>query len=49
MASPADLDTRRRREAGTAGRSHDALAPFGAVITSIPITPKSVLTALGYI
>src|SRR6516165_4934803 len=41
-------------EAGTAGAAaavtnavNDALRPFGAIITEIPITPQAVLTALG--
>jgi carbon-monoxide dehydrogenase large subunit len=40
-------------EAGTAGAAacvanavNDALAPFGVIITEIPITPEIVLTAL---
>jgi carbon-monoxide dehydrogenase large subunit len=51
-----ELGAKGAGEAGTAGAAaavmnavNDALAPFGAVITSIPITPKSVLTALGHI
>jgi aerobic carbon-monoxide dehydrogenase large subunit len=43
-------------EAGTAGAAaavanavNDALRPFGAVITEIPLTPQSILTALGRI
>jgi len=43
-------------EAGTAGAAaavtnavNDALRPFGAIITEIPITPQAVLTALGRI
>ncbi|MEA2758511.1 MAG: aerobic carbon-monoxide dehydrogenase large subunit [Methylobacteriaceae bacterium] len=51
-----ELGAKGAGEAGTAGAAaavmnavNDALAPFGAVITSIPITPKSVLAALGHI
>ena len=43
-------------EAGTAGAAaavtnavNDALRPFGAIITEIPITPQAILTALGRI
>jgi carbon-monoxide dehydrogenase large subunit len=43
-------------EAGTAGAAaavanavNDALKPFGAVITEIPLTPQVILTALGRI
>jgi carbon-monoxide dehydrogenase large subunit len=43
-------------EAGTAGAAaavsnavNDALAPFGAIITEIPLTPQVILTALGRI
>jgi carbon-monoxide dehydrogenase large subunit len=51
-----ELGAKGAGEAGTAGAAaavmnavNDALAPFGAVITSIPITPRSVLAALGHI
>jgi carbon-monoxide dehydrogenase large subunit len=43
-------------EAGTAGAAaavanalNDALAPFGTIVTEIPLTPRVILTALGRI
>ncbi len=51
-----ELGAKGAGEAGTAGAAaavanavNDALKPFGAVITEIPITPQIVLTALGKI
>ena len=51
-----ELGAKGAGEAGTAGAAaaaanavNDALAPFGAVITEIPLTPQIVLTALGKI
>ena len=51
-----ELGAKGAGEAGTAGAAaavanavNDALAPFGAVITEIPLTPQLVLTALGRI
>ncbi len=51
-----ELGAKGAGEAGTAGAAaavanavNDALMPFGAVITEIPITPQIVLTALGKI
>jgi carbon-monoxide dehydrogenase large subunit len=49
-----ELGAKGAGEAGTAGAAaavanavNDALRPFGAVITEIPLTPELVLTALG--
>jgi len=54
--SESELGAKGAGEAGTAGAAaavsnavNDALKPFGAVITEIPITPQIVLTALGKI
>ena len=51
-----ELGAKGAGEAGTAGAAaavanavNDALRPFGAVITEIPLTPQVVLTALGKI
>jgi carbon-monoxide dehydrogenase large subunit len=51
-----ELGAKGAGEAGTAGAAaavmnavNDALAPFDAVLTSIPMTPERVLTALGRI
>ncbi len=51
-----ELGAKGAGEAGTAGAAaavanavNDALKPFGAVITEIPLTPQVVLTALGRI
>jgi len=51
-----ELGAKGAGEAGTAGAAaavanavNDALQPFGAVITEIPLTPQLVLTALGKI
>jgi carbon-monoxide dehydrogenase large subunit len=51
-----ELGAKGAGEAGTAGAAaavsnavNDALTPFGAVITEIPLTPQVVLTALGRI
>jgi aerobic carbon-monoxide dehydrogenase large subunit len=51
-----ELGAKGAGEAGTAGAAaavtnavNDALRPFGAVITEIPLTPQLVLTALGKI
>jgi carbon-monoxide dehydrogenase large subunit len=51
-----ELGAKGAGEAGTAGAAacvanavNDALAPFGARITEIPLTPQLVLTALGRI
>jgi carbon-monoxide dehydrogenase large subunit len=51
-----ELGAKGAGEAGTAGAAaavsnavNDALKPFGAIITEIPITPQIVLTALGKI
>src|ERR1700760_124829 len=51
-----ELGAKGAGEAGTAGAAaavsnavNDALRPFGAVITEIPLTPQLVLTALGRI
>jgi carbon-monoxide dehydrogenase large subunit len=51
-----ELGAKGAGEAGTAGAAaavanavNDALRPFGAVITEIPLTPELVLTALGRI
>lgn len=51
-----ELGAKGAGEAGTAGAAaavanavNDALRPFGAVITEIPLTPQIVLTALGKI
>jgi aerobic carbon-monoxide dehydrogenase large subunit len=59
VVSPArdsELGAKGAGEAGTAGAAaavanavNDALRPFGAIITEIPITPLAVLTALGRI
>jgi aerobic carbon-monoxide dehydrogenase large subunit len=51
-----ELGAKGAGEAGTAGAAaavanavNDALSPFGAVITEIPLTPQLILTALGRI
>jgi aerobic carbon-monoxide dehydrogenase large subunit len=51
-----ELGAKGAGEAGTAGAAaavanavNDALKPFGAVITEIPLTPQSILAALGRI
>ena len=51
-----ELGAKGAGEAGTAGAAaavanavNDALRPFGAIITEIPLTPRIVLTALGRI
>jgi aerobic carbon-monoxide dehydrogenase large subunit len=51
-----ELGAKGAGEAGTAGAAaavanavNDALKPFGAVITEIPLTPRSILAALGRI
>jgi aerobic carbon-monoxide dehydrogenase large subunit len=51
-----ELGAKGAGEAGTAGAAaavvnavNDALSPFGAIITEIPLTPEVVLTALGRI
>ena len=51
-----ELGAKGAGEAGTAGAAaavanavNDALRPFGAVITEIPLTPEVILTALGRI
>jgi aerobic carbon-monoxide dehydrogenase large subunit len=51
-----ELGAKGAGEAGTAGAAaavanavNDALAPFGALITEIPLTPQVILTALGRI
>ena len=51
-----ELGAKGAGEAGTAGAAaavanavNDALKPFGAVITEIPLTPQVILTALGRI
>jgi carbon-monoxide dehydrogenase large subunit len=51
-----ELGAKGAGEAGTAGAAaavanavNDALAPFGAIITEIPLTPQVILTALGRI
>ena len=51
--SESELGAKGAGEAGTAGAAaavasavNDALSPFGAVITEIPLTPEFVLTAL---
>jgi carbon-monoxide dehydrogenase large subunit len=51
-----ELGAKGAGEAGTAGAAaavanavNDALRPFGAVITEIPLTPQLILTALGRI
>jgi carbon-monoxide dehydrogenase large subunit len=51
-----ELGAKGAGEAGTAGAAaavanavNDALRPFGAIITEIPLTPQVVLTALGRI
>src|SRR4051812_19446181 len=51
-----ELGAKGAGEAGTAGAAaavanavNDALRPFGAIITEIPLTPQVVLTALGKI
>ena len=51
-----ELGAKGAGEAGTAGAAaavsnavNDALRPFGAVITEIPLTPQLVLSALGRI
>ncbi|THD63223.1 MAG: xanthine dehydrogenase family protein molybdopterin-binding subunit [Bradyrhizobium sp.] len=54
--SETELGAKGAGEAGTAGAAaavanavNDALRPFGAVITEIPLTPQVILTALGRI
>jgi carbon-monoxide dehydrogenase large subunit len=54
--SESELGAKGAGEAGTAGAAaavanavNDALHPFGAVITEIPLTPQLILTALGRI
>ncbi len=54
--SETELGAKGAGEAGTAGAAaavanavNDALKPFGAVITEIPLTPQVILTALGRI
>jgi carbon-monoxide dehydrogenase large subunit len=54
--SESELGAKGAGEAGTAGAAaavgnavNDALKPFGAIITEIPLTPKVILTALGRI
>jgi carbon-monoxide dehydrogenase large subunit len=51
-----ELGAKGAGEAGTAGAAagvanavNDALAPFGVIITEIPLTPQVILTALGRI
>jgi aerobic carbon-monoxide dehydrogenase large subunit len=51
-----ELGAKGAGEAGTAGAAaavtnavNDALRPFGAIITEIPLTPQAILTALGRI
>ena len=51
-----ELGAKGAGEAGTAGAAaavanavNDALAPFGTIITEIPLTPRVILTALGRI
>jgi aerobic carbon-monoxide dehydrogenase large subunit len=51
-----ELGAKGAGEAGTAGAAaavanavNDALRPFGAVITEIPLTPQIILSALGRI
>jgi len=51
-----ELGAKGAGEAGTAGAAaavanavNDALKPFGAIITEIPLTPQVILTALGRI
>ena len=54
--SETELGAKGAGEAGTAGAAaavsnavNDALAPFGAIITEIPLTPQIILMALGRI
>jgi aerobic carbon-monoxide dehydrogenase large subunit len=54
--SETELGAKGAGEAGTAGAAaavanavNDALKPFGAIITEIPLTPQLILTALGRI
>jgi len=54
--SESELGAKGAGEAGTAGAAacvanavNDALSPFGAVITEIPLTPQVILTAVGRI
>jgi len=54
--SESELGAKGAGEAGTAGAAaavanavNDALKPFGAIITEIPLTPQVILTALGRI
>jgi carbon-monoxide dehydrogenase large subunit len=54
--SETELGAKGAGEAGTAGAAaavanavNDALKPFGAIITEIPLTPQIILTALGRI
>ncbi len=51
-----ELGAKGAGEAGTAGAAacvtnavNDALSPFGAMVTEIPVTPRLILTALGTI
>jgi len=51
-----ELGAKGAGEAGTAGAAaavanavNDALAPFGTIVTEIPLTPRVILTALGHI
>ena len=51
-----ELGAKGAGEAGTAGAAaavanalNDALAPFGTIVTEIPLTPRVILTALGRI
>jgi carbon-monoxide dehydrogenase large subunit len=51
-----ELGAKGAGEAGTAGAAaavsnavNDALKPFGTIITEIPLTPRTILTALGRI
>ena len=51
-----ELGAKGAGEAGTAGAAaavtnavNDALRPFGAIVTEIPLTPQVVLNALGRI
>jgi CO/xanthine dehydrogenase Mo-binding subunit len=51
-----ELGAKGAGEAGTAGAAasvanavNDALSPFGATVTEIPLTPRLILTALGRI
>jgi carbon-monoxide dehydrogenase large subunit len=51
-----ELGAKGAGEAGTAGAAaavanavNDALKPFGAIVTEIPLTPQIILSALGRI